>query len=112
MARVTLNGIEVEYEVSGHGTAVILTHGYSSTGRTWRGQREALGGRYRLITWDMRGHGRTDSPPDGAEYSLAKTVADVRSLLEHVGVSRAVVGGLSLGGYVSLAFYRAHPEMV
>jgi pimeloyl-ACP methyl ester carboxylesterase len=112
MAEVRLNGIEIDYEASGGGRAVLLSHGYSATGRMWDGQRRAMGERYRLVTWDMRGHGQTDSPADPAQYSAELTVADMRGLLQHLGVERAVVGGLSLGGYVSLAFYLAHPEMV
>ena len=112
MARATLNGIEIDYAVGGRGRSVILSHGYGATGRMWDGQRRTLGDRYRLITWDMRGHGQTQSPDDAAQYSEALTVADMRALLAHVGVERAVVGGLSLGGYMSLGFYRRHPEMV
>src|SRR5437667_5083895 len=112
MAQATLNGIEIDYSVSGRGRPVILSHGYGATGRMWDGQRRTLGDRYQLITWDMRGHGQTESPNDGARYSTELTVADMRALLASLGVSRAVVGGLSLGGYVSLAFYLAHPEMV
>jgi pimeloyl-ACP methyl ester carboxylesterase len=110
--RAKLNGIEIEYQDGGQGSPVLLGHGYSATGRMWDGQRAALGDRYRVISWDMRGHGQTDSPDDPAQYSAALTVADMRALLQHCGVERAVVGGLSLGGYMSLAFYRAHPEMV
>jgi len=110
--KARLNGIEVDYEDGGRGPAVLLGHGYSATGRMWDGQRRALGDRYRVISWDMRGHGQTESPNDPAQYSAALTVADMRALLRHCGVERAVVGGLSLGGYVSLAFYLAHPEMV
>lgn len=112
MAHATLNGIEVEYDVTGTGPAVLLSHGYDETGRMWRGQQAALGERYRLITWDMRGHGGTDAGHDPAQYSLDATVEDIRALLRHVGEERAVIGGLSLGGYVSLAFYGAHPDMV
>jgi pimeloyl-ACP methyl ester carboxylesterase len=78
----------------------------------WKGQHAALADRYRLITWDMRGHGQTETPDDPAQYSTELTVADTRALLAMLGVGRAVVGGLSLGGYMSLAFYLAHPEMV
>jgi pimeloyl-ACP methyl ester carboxylesterase len=60
----------------------------------------------------MRGHGQTESPDDPAQYSTPLIVSDMRALLVHCGVERAVVGGLSLGGYVSLAFYLKHPEMV
>jgi pimeloyl-ACP methyl ester carboxylesterase len=112
MAHTTLNGIEVQYEVSGTGPAVLLSHGYGETHLMWRGQQAVLGQRYRLITWDMRGHGGTEAGRDPAQYSLEATVADMRALLRHAEEERAVIGGLSLGGYMSLAFYGAHPEMV
>jgi pimeloyl-ACP methyl ester carboxylesterase len=112
MTRARLNGIEIDYEVSGRGPAVLLSHGYSATRRMWDDQHRALGDRYRVISWSMRGHGETESPADPAAYSADQTVADMRALLGHVGVERAVIGGLSLGGYVSLAFYLAHPQMV
>ena len=110
--KANLNGLEIEYQDGGLGSPVLLGHGYSATGRMWDGQRAALGDRYRIVSWDMRGHGQTESPKDPAQYSAALTVADMRALLQHCGIERAVVGGLSLGGYVSLAFYLAHPEMV
>ena len=112
MATAKLNGIEIDYAVSGRGRPVILSHGYGATRRMWDGQHVAVGDRYQLITWDMRGHGQTEVPDDPARYSTELTVADIRALLQSLGVNRAVVGGLSLGGYVSLAFYLAHPEMV
>jgi pimeloyl-ACP methyl ester carboxylesterase len=112
MAKARVNGIEIDYEVSGQGRPVLLSHGYSATGRMWAGQHRALGDRYRVISWDMRGHGQTVTPDDPAQYSADLTVADMRALLGHLGIERAVIGGLSLGGYVSLAFYLAHPEMV
>jgi len=106
-----VNGITVRYDDSGSGLAILLTHGYSATGRMWEAQRQALNDAgYRLITWDMRGHGGTDSPDDPAQYSEELTVADMAGLLDLLGVERAVIGGLSLGGYMSLAFNLAHPE--
>ena len=73
MAQATLNGIEIDYAVSGRGRPVILSHGYGATGRMWDGQRRTLGDRYRLITWDMRGHGQTESP--NAAISLSKPIS-------------------------------------
>ncbi len=78
----------------------------------WQGQIEALSKHHKLILWDMRGHGQSDYPDDPAAYSEALTVADMAALLDEVGADSAIVGGLSLGGYMSLAFYRAHPERV
>ena len=112
MAKARANGIEIDYEVSGHGRPVLLSHGYSATRRMWDGQHQALGDRYRTISWDMRGHGQTESPDDPAQYSAELTIADMRALLGHLGLQRAVIGGLSLGGYASLGFALAHPEMV
>ena|SRR5262245_24300227 len=112
MPTAQLNGIAIDYEDGGSGPSVFLSHGYSATGRMWAPQRPALEPRYRLITWDMRGHGQTESPADPAQYSEALTVADMHGLLRHLGIDRAVVGGLSLGGYMSLAFYRRHPDLV
>jgi pimeloyl-ACP methyl ester carboxylesterase len=111
MTRARLNGIEIDYEASGAGPAVLLSHGYSATRHMWDAQHAALGEQHRVISWSMRGHGETESPADPARYSADLTVADMRALLAHLGVERAVIGGLSLGGYVSLAFYLAHPEM-
>jgi len=112
MSRARLNGIEIDYDVSGAGPPVLLSHGYSATRRMWDGQHRALESRYQVISWSMRGHGQTESPADPSRYSADLTVADMEALLRHVNVERAVIGGLSLGGYASLGFYLAHPEMV
>jgi pimeloyl-ACP methyl ester carboxylesterase len=113
MSEVSINGINVRYEDSGSGPAVFLTHGYAATGRMWTPQRKALNDAgYRLVTWDMRGHGGTDSPDDPVQYSEALTVQDMTALLNLLDVERAVVGGLSLGGYMSLAFYLSQPDRV
>lgn len=112
MPTAHLNGIDIYYEDHGHGLPVVLSHGYGASSRMWQGQIGPLGERYRLITWDMRGHGQTDSPERGEDYSEAATVEDLRQLLGHLDVEQAVIGGLSLGGYMSLAFNLAHPGMV
>ena len=78
----------------------------------WDGQIAAFARRHRIIVWDMRGHGETDDPEDPAAYSEALTVEDMAALLRCCGIERAVIGGLSLGGCMSLAFHLAHPEMV
>jgi pimeloyl-ACP methyl ester carboxylesterase len=112
MPKINRDGVEIYYEVHGSGPTLLLTHGYSSTSAMWQGQIEALSKQHRLVLWDMRGHGRSDYPDDPAFYSEALTVADMAALLDEVGATSAIVGGLSLGGYMSLAFYRAHPERV
>ena len=109
MAKLNRDGVSLYYEVHGEGTPILLTHGYSATSQMWTGQIDALSARHRLITWDMRGHGQSDYPEDPGAYSEAATVADMAALLDHVGAAEAIIGGLSLGGYMSLAFHLAHP---
>jgi pimeloyl-ACP methyl ester carboxylesterase len=113
MAETQLNGITIHYEDSGGGPCVFLTHGYAAAGAMWDPQRKPLNDAgYRLVSWDMRGHAETESPDDPAQYSEALTIADMTGLMDVLGVRKAVVGGLSLGGYMSLAFQLAHPDRV
>lgn len=112
MARLDRDGVGIHYEVHGYGPTVLLTHGYSATGRMWDGQVETLRDRYRVIVWDMRGHGASDYPEQLEAYSERATVDDMAALLREVGVANAVIGGLSLGGYMSLAFNLRYPAMV
>jgi len=112
MAYLDRDGVRLFYEVSGSGRPVLLTHGYSATAEMWRGQVAALAERHQVIVWDMRGHGQSDSPDDPAAYSEEATVADMAAILDACGADRAVVGGLSLGGYMSLSFNLTHTDRV
>ncbi|MGO8909422.1 MAG: alpha/beta fold hydrolase [Bradyrhizobium sp.] len=112
MPRINRDGVEIYYEVHGSGPTILLTHGYGSTSAMWRDQIAPLSKHHKLVLWDMRGHGQSDYPRDPAAYSEALTVADMAALLDAVDAGSAIIGGLSLGGYMSLAFYRAHPERV
>lgn len=112
MAVLQRDGIDLYYEVHGKGPALLLTHGYSATSQMWRPQLEALSRHFTVITWDMRGHGRSGSPRDDALYSEALTTSDMDALLSHLGFEQAIIGGLSLGGYMSLAFYNDFPGRV
>jgi pimeloyl-ACP methyl ester carboxylesterase len=112
MSKLNRDGVKIHYEVYGSGPPLLLTHGYSSTSAMWEGQIEALSKHHKLVLWDMRGHGQSDYPDDPAAYSEALTVGDMAALLDEIGADSAIVGGLSLGGYMSLAFYRAHPKRV
>lgn len=100
------------YEAVGEGPPLLLTHGFAATSRMWEEQRQALSNAYRVITWDMRGHGRTLASGEQTDFSREATVSDIRALLDELGHPDAVIGGHSLGGYMSLAFQHAHPERV
>jgi pimeloyl-ACP methyl ester carboxylesterase len=112
MPKIDRDGVKIYYEIHGNGPALLLTHGYSSTSAMWHGQIEPLSRHHTLVLWDMRGHGQSDYPDNSGAYSEALTVGDMAALLDEVGAKSAIIGGLSLGGYMSLAFYRAYPERV
>jgi pimeloyl-ACP methyl ester carboxylesterase len=115
VAQLERGGITINYEVSGRVSAptpLLLTHGYSSSSRMWDGNRSSLGADRRVVTWDIRGHGLSGSPDDPSFYSARASVDDMAAILDACDIDRAIVGGLSLGGYLSLAFYLDHPDRV
>lgn len=112
MPRLDRGGVGIHYEDCGQGPAILLTHGYSATSQMWAMQVEAFKSEFRVITWDLRGHGKSDSPEAVADYSESAAVGDMEEILRACQVDSAVIGGLSLGGYLSLAFHLAHPERV
>jgi 3-oxoadipate enol-lactonase len=105
-----VRGIEIAYEDTGRGEPVVLLHGFPFDRSLWRGQAEALDEGFRVIAPDLRGFG--DSSAGDGPATMEEMAADVAALLDELGVGRAVVGGLSMGGYIGLAFARLYPERV
>jgi pimeloyl-ACP methyl ester carboxylesterase len=112
LATLERDGVGLFYEDRGNGPAILLSHGYGATSRMWARQVDDLRSDFRVITWDLRGHGQSDSPEAERDYSREAAVGDMRAILDACRIERAVIGGLSLGGYLSLAFHLAHPERV
>jgi pimeloyl-ACP methyl ester carboxylesterase len=110
MPFIDRNGVKIYYEVHGEGPPLLFSHGYSASAHMWRGQIAAFSKNYKLILWDMRGHGRSDYPEDQLQYSEEATVDDMAAVLDAAGAQAAIIGGLSLGGYMSLAFHRKYPQ--
>lgn len=102
----------IHFEIAGRGPAVLLTHGFTGSSADFAKLVGPLAADHTVVTWDLRGHGRSDSPDDPAEYSVELSLGDMAALLDRAGAERAVLVGHSLGGYLTLAFQRAHPERV
>ena len=78
--RVDVDGVGIEYEVTGHGRPVVLLHGWPDTGRVWRRQVPALADAvFQVIVPDLRGYGRSDKPEAVEAYAIAVLAADVRA---------------------------------
>jgi 3-oxoadipate enol-lactonase len=106
-----INGQWIYYEDSG-GTLppIVLAHGLLMDHEMFAPQLDALSSRRRVITWDARCHGQTETSDDPFTYwDLAD---DLRGLLDHLGIERAVIGGMSQGGFVAMRFALKHPERV
>jgi len=98
----------LRYAVEGDGAPLMLVHGVGSSLDAWDGVVDALGGRYRTIRLDLRGHGRSDKPE--GRYELEDFIDDVVAVLDTLGVERCHLAGHSLGGLVAQGFALSHPD--
>jgi 3-oxoadipate enol-lactonase len=108
MAKAKINGVELAYTDEGRGTPLLLIHAFPLNKSMWETQARAFKASYRVITIDLRGHGESEAPL--WRYTMEQFADDLRGLLDHLGVGQAVLGGLSMGGYVLFAFYRKYPD--
>lgn len=109
MPYLDANGERLYYEDAGRGPAVLLMHSLGSSSQAWGEQIEHLRGRFRVIAPDCRGHGRSSH---NGRVTLEGIVADLAALIDHLGVERVHLGGLSMGGCYALAYYRRSPDRV
>jgi pimeloyl-ACP methyl ester carboxylesterase len=113
MTIARLNGIDINYETHGDGMPLVLTHGYTASLEMWREQVPALSAKYRVVIYDTRGHGKTTAPASIDDYDLARDYAgDQLALMDHLGIARAYIGGLSMGGMIAQEFALQHPGRV
>jgi 3-oxoadipate enol-lactonase len=110
MSFIRIGDIQMAYTDSGIGRPVVLIHGYPFNRSLWSEQIIALSQSYRVIVPDLRGFGETDSTEGPA--TMNRMAQDVVELMDQLEIPRAVIGGLSMGGYVALAFYKQFPSRV
>ena len=107
------NGIDIYYELHGpvDGVPLVLTHGFAGPVDDWRPEILPLAQDRTLVLYDVRGHGRTSVPADPEAYSLPVFAADLAALLRAIGIERAHIGGISMGGMVTAQFAVDYPQM-
>jgi 3-oxoadipate enol-lactonase len=108
--RTIVNGITLAYSDTGTGLPIVFLHAFPLNRTMWAEQEAALSLQFRVITIDLRGHGESDAPL--WHYSLDQAADDVRALLDHLSITQALFVGLSMGGYILLAFYRKYADRV
>jgi 3-oxoadipate enol-lactonase len=106
-----INSQRIRFDDSGgDGPVVVLAHGFLMDREMFAPQVQALAGEFRVITWDERGFGETEY--DGKPFTYWDSAKDCLGLLDHLGIDRAVLGGMSQGGFVSLRAALLAPERV
>ena len=110
MPTASINGVDLYYEEHGAGTPLVFSHEFAGSHESWEAQVHYFARRYRVITWNYRGYPPSTVPADPAAYSEEQLIEDLRGLLDHLGIERAHIAGLSMGGAVSLKFGITYPE--
>jgi 3-oxoadipate enol-lactonase len=105
--RTNSNGIAINYEVSGSGPWVVMSHSLACSLQMWAPQAGALETRYRVLRFDTRGHGGSDAP--AGAYTLEELAEDLHGLLAALDVQRPHFVGLSMGGMIGMTYALAHP---
>ena len=108
--KARIRDIEVYFETQGKGEPLLLIHGLGSSTEDWEPQVADFASHFRVITYDVRGHGRTDKPR--ARYSIRQFSDDAAALLQHLEAGPAHILGISMGGMIALQLAVDHPKMV
>ncbi|MFN8533908.1 MAG: alpha/beta fold hydrolase [Dehalococcoidia bacterium] len=113
MPHVTTNdGVQLFYHERGSGAPIVFVHEFADDYRSWQPQISALSRRYRTIAYNARGYPPSDVPEDVRLYSQQRAADDIRDVLNGLGIDRAHVCGISMGGYASLHFATQHADRV
>jgi len=111
MTKIHANGIQFHYITVGHGTDVVMLHGFLGNLAVWHLEIvPALRRNFRITTYDLRGHGYSDVTPDG--YTCQQQARDLKGLLDGLGIKRPILVGHSFGADVALYFSYLYPERV
>jgi pimeloyl-ACP methyl ester carboxylesterase len=110
MPMAAVGGVKLHYEESGTGTPLVFVHEFAGDAQSWRPQTAFFARRYRAIAFNARGYPPSEVPEDPAAYSQQQAADDIKGVLDHLGLAKAHVCGLSMGGLATLHFGLSYPE--
>ncbi len=112
MAFARVNGVVLHHDVRGKadGPVLVFSNSLGTDFRIWDEVAAELGKRYRIVLYDKRGHGLSEATP--APYRLDDHIGDLSALLDHLGIGKAAVVGLSVGGLIAQGLAAARPDLV
>jgi pimeloyl-ACP methyl ester carboxylesterase len=110
MPTARVDGVDLFYEELGEGVPLVFVHEFAGDYQSWHLQVRFFSRRYRTIAYNARGYPPSDVPTDPAAYSQDRAVEDIRGLLDALGIRKAHICGLSMGGYATLHFGIRHPD--
>ena len=110
MPKVAVGSVKLYYEETGRGTPLVFVHEFAGDAQSWRLQTTFFGRRYRAIAFNARGYPPSDVPEDPEAYSQQQAADDIKGVLDGLGIARAHVCGLSMGGLATLHFGLSYPE--
>ncbi|MBV8783205.1 MAG: alpha/beta fold hydrolase [Gammaproteobacteria bacterium] len=108
----TDDGARLYVEETGAGVPIVFVHEFAGDHRSWEPQVRSLSRWFHCITFNARGYPPSDVPEDPARYSQARARDDIRDVLAHLGIDRAHIVGLSMGGFAALHFGLTYPSRV
>jgi len=110
MPSARVNGIDIDYRIDGRGDPLVLIMGFGGPKEAWFFQRRPFGKRFQVVTFDNRGVGRSGKPP--GPYTMQMMADDAVGLMDHLGIQKAHVAGVSMGGMIAQHVALSHPERV
>src|SRR5437763_6851504 len=110
MPKVAIGSVKLHYEEAGRGTPLVFVHEFAGDAQSWRLQTAFFARRYRTIAFNARGYPPSDVPDDAEAYSQQQAADDIKGVLDGLGIARAHVCGLSMGGLSTLHFGLSYPD--
>ena len=110
MPHVKVGTVRLYYEEVGQGLPLVFVHEFAGEAQSWNPQMNFFARRYRAIAFNARGYPPSDVPDDVSAYSQAQAAADIVGVLDGLGIAKAHVCGLSMGGYATLHFGLSYPD--